>query len=413
MKIIVLAVTLLFTIAAVNAALNVCVDEYCGVTGAPCGHHGACALNYYCSEHNEQCEPSKGEDEICKSDKECLAGLKCINYGSNSLCKPKQTRHVYESCDEDYQCVGSLQCIGGACKTHTFRQCKYHEDCQSNWHCKEGECRLRIEPGKKCHFVNDLCTFGNVCAYNSTGYSEEGICMKAFSKSYGQSCYAQFGECNMADGLICSSRNGRTGSCSIPNESMYKCRDSTECDALWSVCECETGEKASDAYCKLKFNINEQCEKSYLQYLKCAETNGCAVDHDFTKAHQLHPESCLMTKCAMETSCFYSQCLSDEYQCGLPETMSKCPSSNVITIPPRTGGHKHNHTLDIERNEEKLNPKNDPNSELYKRPTPSPLPSATPESAQKENESSNIASSSTIKSLFIPLLLLLTTCLLF
>ncbi|KAF2075384.1 hypothetical protein CYY_003308 [Polysphondylium violaceum] len=303
-----------------SSARLVCGDKTCGVDGAYCLSSAACGPNYFCEK--KHCVASKPEGSICRENKECEMGLNCINDGRTMICRNTKYAGKDEDCKKTYNCMGNLKCVSGKCVSSIEQECKFHEDCHGSQYCRLGVCSQKLALGASCNVSLDVCENGFICGHNASSIIyDKGNCMPLFSKQNGDGCYSQFGECDMANGLICPATNGLVSSCQEQG-GIQACSSNNDCDSVWETCECD--HFARDATCTLKFHLEEQCKSSYHSFIQCAKENDCPIT-DIHKTSNLNSKSCLFKHCAQETSCFYASCLKKEFECGLPIDKT-CPS---------------------------------------------------------------------------------------
>ncbi|EGC37599.1 hypothetical protein DICPUDRAFT_76788 [Dictyostelium purpureum] len=345
----IIAVILSFTLL-IEFSYAVCTQRYCGVEGAQCNSNRACAKGFYCLSN--QCTKGKDELETCSHVQQCRPGLSCVNHGQFRVCKAAHFLGAGEKCTENLECYGSLKCTKGLCKLNKGANCTMDEECGHHGYCKGIACQTRLQPGSDCLFNEDQCCHGYVCGKvdEYTDY-KKGKCIPMFSKKSGESCFSQYGECDMADGLFCPSTSGITSTCADIDRFNIKCKTSSDCDTMWEECECN-GNK-TNLSCHSKFNIDSTCSKLYLALQNCASAKDCTIKTNINDASELNENSCIMKKCKEQALCFYSRCLKFEFGCKMPEGL-QCTGEGAaeaftnFTLPARTGLYNDSYGEDAE-----------------------------------------------------------------
>ncbi|KAK5576704.1 hypothetical protein RB653_007848 [Dictyostelium firmibasis] len=368
MKLILNLLIIIFLIKIVNC--SICPNDFkCGIKGAKCGKsQKECAPGFYCG-NNGLCIEGKLEDGKCNSNKECSLGFKCINQGQYRVCKPSKLFGNGEKCLSSSECLGTLLCTKGLCKLKKSGNCSMTEDCDSKSYCnKLNQCVTRLPLGSDCIFKEDQCTQESICGKeDGTLNYLQGKCVPLFSKSIGQSCYAnQFGECDMDSGLYCPTTSGLVSTCTQMYNGKKPCKSNQDCDTFWQECECSM--KASNSTCNSKFNIDGTCSKLYINLQQCLQKSECSVVSDINGIHETNANSCVMKNCQQQAVCFYSRCLRSEFGgCKLPDTL-KCITNSTglenndflnFTLDSRIGSYNDTDDLTLKPINSKDNNNND------------------------------------------------------
>ncbi|EFA83379.1 hypothetical protein PPL_04172 [Heterostelium album PN500] len=298
-----------------------CQIDMCGIQGADCKSNAQCAPGFRC-EGNSTCTTARKEGDICIDDNECAFGLKCVNSESNSKCRNAKYVPNGGACTYNYQCLGSMSCDKQNKCSLNEGTCSMNEECPHGEYCKQGHCKKMITLDADCNFPEDICEYPNICSATD-GRSTKGKCKPMFSKQPGDTCFAQFGECNMAQGYSCPSSGGAISSCQ-PILPGINCVDDSGCDPKWSVCSC--GSDSSNTTCQNRIYFDNTCQTEYSKYRECLVRNRCPYSNSIEGSGQPQNSrsSCDLTHCGNETVCFYAACLRTEFPCGVPKDIGIC-----------------------------------------------------------------------------------------
>eukprot|EP01132_Coremiostelium_polycephalum_P006237 gene6237-7768_t len=320
---------ILLILSGIVVQSEICDAEKCGDIGSVCSVHEHCKPNSYCKDG--VCTGAKKDREYCENSFECHVGYQCVNEGSGTVCRGYKYMGLGESCKDSSDCYGSLECKKGYCEQQDSK-CNVHEDCRGHQYCSKGECIDRLIWGKPCMYGEDLCGPGLVCGAKDN--SMNGSCIERFTKGAGEKCFAQFGECNMADGLICPSDSGLISSCQPPSPNI-QCKTNTDCDSAWETCQCNT--PGTPSTCEPRFYINSQCLELFRVFAQCIANWNCAHQYNAPNTkNQNHPDGCIIRNCGQEAACYYSGCLKEEFPCGIPSNLPNCTLAVIThTRPPK------------------------------------------------------------------------------
>ncbi|MFO0745302.1 MAG: hypothetical protein U1F43_06430 [Myxococcota bacterium] len=205
-----------------------------------------------------KCGDKQPAGAYCEDDVWCQAGLVC----SEQKCVAPASKHNWESCTSD------AECIGGECWTDGRCRCTSHADCTSdlgaNSYCdmgswlptnEEGRCHAPKQPSNVAAYCEDgsWCQSG-LCTYS--GRQVKNICYTPLSLPAGATCdineHCASGVCDPLQGYKCtappnSQRNWE--SCTADSQCQHG-----KCYA--GVCRCEShaqcqSELGGDSYCDL------------------------------------------------------------------------------------------------------------------------------------------------------------------
>ena len=356
-----------------------CVDGDCIATAKDCDDGVECTLDT-CDPATGECssEPQGedcGDDKLCTTDEECLAGEFCdkglIPVIGEDLCKPQKADGVF--CTGDNQCtsgtcggcisvgeslqsgwcytaetkaVGQLckvdqECTSGSCSATCplpgpgACECQLDSDCQAGEWCDLGafgglgqnECKAKKGECQSCD-TNNQC-LSDSCSISFDG----GSCTTDASLAIGATCCndAQCisGNCVDAQCVTCSA-NGDCdaetqfcddGTCADKKELEVQCDSNSECLSgqcegfQQKVCVCGTSEDcAAGEYCNAILGLPNSCKAATAECATCTPGFGeCGVGAICEVALQFSLPVCVVpaSKNVGEECCRNKQCISN------------------------------------------------------------------------------------------------------
>jgi len=103
--------------AGLTCTSGICQPCQCAASGVPCVISDSCTSGSYCGPSRTCTAAGTGAaNASCKSDGDCMSGLRCTLEGLTAQCQPEGTKDVGGACMTAADCYGGLACTGGMCE---------------------------------------------------------------------------------------------------------------------------------------------------------------------------------------------------------------------------------------------------------------------------------------------------------
>ncbi len=265
----------------------------------------------------------------CDATSECAAGLVC---GTSGKCVTPATRHNWEECEADEQCI-SGECWGWVCRCTSHGDC--HADLGADSYCdmgpwlagnEEGKCHSPKQPSNVAAYCEDggwcesgLCTF--------SGRQNKNICYTVLALPEGSTCdiheHCASGICDPGQGYKCApmpSSKGNWQACTASNQciggecwnGLCRCTSHSDCHA----------EHGSNSYCDMgSWTVDNQEGRCHTPKVTSNTSSWCEDDG------WCQSNMCVYSGKLVHNTCATYQNLPNDSPCDVHQ---QCASGNCV-----------------------------------------------------------------------------------